>query len=186
MIITIAGAPGSGKTSVAKELAERLGYNFISVGDLLGQIAIERKITADELKAMGPEADRLIDAKQIEFAKTHEDGIIEGWISWKLIPDSFKILVTVDPDEGARRVFAETQSRDGKRQDERMYESVEDAKRTLAKRVENHLKRMQEVHGIDCILKPENFDFVLDTTDSPGPTQNADKIMDAMRRRGLI
>ncbi|MCX6741353.1 MAG: AAA family ATPase, partial [Candidatus Parcubacteria bacterium] len=45
MIITLSGKPGSGKTTVAKILAEKLGYKFYSTGDLRGQMAMKRGLT---------------------------------------------------------------------------------------------------------------------------------------------
>ncbi|MBU0540313.1 AAA family ATPase, partial [Patescibacteria group bacterium] len=53
MIITISGVPGSGKTTVAKILAERLGMKFYSMGDLRGKMATERGLTIDELNKLG-------------------------------------------------------------------------------------------------------------------------------------
>lgn len=53
MIITISGRQGAGKTTLAKNLSERLGYDFISVGDIQGQIARERGLTINELMELG-------------------------------------------------------------------------------------------------------------------------------------
>src|SRR5512135_2381569 len=96
MIITITGTPGAGKTSVAKELAKRLGMKFYSVGAIRGQMAIDRGITIHELNAMGTESDVIADQKQKELGASGENLIIEGRLSWFFIPDSFKVLVTVD------------------------------------------------------------------------------------------
>jgi cytidylate kinase len=186
MIITISGLPGAGKTSLAKELAKRLNLKLLSVGDIRGQMAIERGITIDELNAMGTEIDLLADQKQKEIAATNDNIIIEGRISWYLIPKSFKILVTVGPDEGARRIFEEKKLDDGKRGDERVYSSVEDAKDSIKKRVANDRERLHKLYGIDDFIKPDYFDLVIDTTRSKGPRENADKIMAALRERGLI
>lgn len=186
MIITINGLPGAGKTSVAKELAERLGFGYVSVGEIRGQMAIEKGITIDELNALGTESDRLADARQIEIGKSGKDMIVEGRVSWHLIPDSFKILVVVAPQEGARRIFEEQQQDMSLRADERKYASVDDAQKSIANRVESDRVRLGKLYGIDNFIAPENFDFVLDTTGSSGPKENADKIMAAMREKGLI
>ena len=53
MIITISGIPGSGKTTVGRMLAEKLGYKFYSIGDLRGKMAMERGMTIDQLNELG-------------------------------------------------------------------------------------------------------------------------------------
>lgn len=186
MIITINGLPGAGKTSVAKELAERLGFGYVSVGEIRGQMAIEKGITIDELNAMGTESDRLADAKQIEIGKSGKDMIVEGRVSWHLIPDSFKILVVVDPNEGARRIFEEQQKDMSLRADERKYASIDDARESIARRVASDKERLGRLYDIPNFINHAHFDFVIDTTQSSGPQENADKIIAAIKERGLI
>jgi cytidylate kinase len=45
MIITISGKAGSGKGTISKLLAEKLGYEHISIGDMKRKIAHEMGIT---------------------------------------------------------------------------------------------------------------------------------------------
>ena len=63
-IITLAGKPGSGKSTTSKKLAEWLGYERFSSGDLFRTIAKERGIdiltinqTAETEKAIDLEVD---------------------------------------------------------------------------------------------------------------------------------
>jgi len=49
MIITIGGEPGSGKSTVANIVAQKLGYKHYSTGDLRGEIAMRHGLTIDEL-----------------------------------------------------------------------------------------------------------------------------------------
>ena len=57
MILTIAGDPGSGKTTVAKKVAAQLGYNRYSGGDMRSTVAQERGMTIDELNDLGMKED---------------------------------------------------------------------------------------------------------------------------------
>jgi len=185
MIITITGTPGAGKTSVAKVLAKRLGMKFYSAGDILEKLADEKNVTIDELLSGGDEADHEVDGFQKKLGKTEDNIIVEGKISWHLIPRSFKILVTVDPDEGARRIF-EDKKIAGRRTDEPSYASSEEAKKVNNIRVERYVEKFKRLYGIDNYFAPSHYDFVLDTTDAKGPEENADRIMAAMKERGLI
>src|SRR5689334_16245543 len=100
MIISITGAPGTGKTSVGKLLAKRLGYNFYSVGDLRGKMAMERGLTIDELNKLGEKdasTDTMADDYQRELGRKEDNFIIEGRLSWHFIPHSFKVFLKCSP-----------------------------------------------------------------------------------------
>ncbi len=91
MIITISGLPGSGKSTVGKILAKKLGYEFMSLGDLRGKIAIDRGITIDELNHLGEKegwTDKEVDDYQREYGKTHDNLVVEGRLSFYFIPRS--------------------------------------------------------------------------------------------------
>jgi cytidylate kinase len=44
MIITISGLPGSGKTTVARMVAERIGFRHYSAGNMRGEMAIKTRM----------------------------------------------------------------------------------------------------------------------------------------------
>jgi CMP/dCMP kinase len=180
MIITITGTPGSGKTSVAKELAKRLGYKFISTGDRMAKIAEENNTTLDELLSRGDQTDRLVDDYQKKLGETEDNIIVEGKIAWFLIPKSFKILVTCDENVGAERIYNDRMA--GNRLDEPDYSSLDDAKKIIAARVTRFTNKFKRLYQVDNYIDPNNFDFVLDTTNAKGPDENADKIMAALGR----
>ena len=62
MIVTIDGPAGAGKSSVAKELAERLGFQFLDTGAMYRAVAwagLESKIDMADVNAMAELAARL-------------------------------------------------------------------------------------------------------------------------------
>ena len=164
MIISLAGLPGSGKTTVAKLLSKELGFPWYSMGDLRGKMAQERGITIDELNELGLTqdfTDREVDAYQKKLGETEDNFIAEGWMSWHFIPHALKIFLIVNPDIAAARIFQE--HRHATASDEPEYTSVEHTKETLARRVENSRKRYQQYYGVD-FLDHANYDLVIDTT----------------------
>lgn len=164
MIITITGLPGSGKTTVIKQLSELLGVPWYSVGNLRGKMAEDRGMTIDELNTLGETeafTDNEVDAYQKHLGESGESFVIDGRLSWYFIPNSFKIFLDVDPDVGAKRIF--DASKKGERNDEKTYSSVEEVKQFIAERVASDVRRYQKYYGID-FLDRSNYDLVLNTT----------------------
>ncbi|MFH1078525.1 MAG: cytidylate kinase family protein [Patescibacteria group bacterium] len=181
MIISISGAPGSGKTSVAKIVAERLGMAFHSVGGIRGRMALDRGLTLDELNRVG-EGDRTTDTSaddiQKKLGETEDGFVIEGRLSWHFIPQSFKVYLDCEPHEAARRVFESRRKRED-RDDEPAYASVEEAERVLADRVASDVRRYRTHYGLDY-RDPAHFDLVIDTTTIPSPEAVADRVLAAL------
>ncbi|MBI4280635.1 cytidylate kinase family protein [Candidatus Uhrbacteria bacterium] len=160
MIITLSGLPGSGKSTVGRRLAERLGYRFYSMGDLRGKMALERHLTIDELNVLGEKeewTDREVDEYQEKLGKTEDNLVIDGRLSFHFIPPSFKIFLTVDPRVGAERIFAR------QRPDEKTASSIEELQKQLQERVASDEARYGRWYGLN-FRHPKNFDLVIDST----------------------
>ncbi|MBP9828276.1 cytidylate kinase family protein [Patescibacteria group bacterium] len=177
MIITLAGYPGAGKTTVKDILAKRLGYKSYSMGDLRGKMAISRGITIDELNEIGmqdPSTDKDADAFQIELAKAEDNFIIDGWLSWHFIPQSFKVFLNIDPAIGAKRILAERQQTNN-REDERAYATVEEAQKALENRVNQSKERYKKWYNAD-FSDLGHYDLVIDTANLT-PTEVTEQIL---------
>lgn len=164
MIITITGLPGSGKTTVVKELSRRLGIPWYSIGDLRGIMAQDRGMTIDELNQLGETeafTDNEVDEYQKKLGTSGESFLMDGRLSWYFIPHSFKIFLDVDPQIGAQRIFDAERSQE--RPDEPAYTSPEEARGIVEKRVASDVKRYQQYYGVD-FLDRTNYDLVIDTS----------------------
>ena len=78
-IITITGDLGSGKSTVAKLIAEKTGMEYFSTGKIQRKIAEELKIDTLELNKRGKEdksTDNLIDGKLIAMNNDGTNNII--------------------------------------------------------------------------------------------------------------
>ncbi len=161
MIISISGLPGSGKTTVGKLLAKKLGFKFYSIGDLRGRMAMERGLTIDQLNEIGMKeewTDREVDEYQKELGEKEDNLIIESRLGFHFIPESVKIFLDVDLETGARRIF------ENQRPDEKRKESVKEIMRALKKRIENDRMRYKKYYGIEDFMNRSHYDIVIDTT----------------------
>lgn len=187
MIISISGVPGSGKTSAAKMLAARLGMPFYSVGGLRGKMAMERGMTIDELNALGEKdatTDTTIDDYQRELGKKEDHFVIEGRLSWHFIPHSFKVLLTCDPQEAARRIFDARARNDGDRHDEAQTLTIEETRAQLDHRIESDRLRYKKYYNLDY-QDPSHYDLVIDTTSNGGPERTMMTIAEAIEKTKL-
>ena len=106
MIVAIDGPAGSGKSTIAKEIARQLGFNKLDTGAMYRAVtfaALDRGIDLDDEAAI----DAL--AEQIEIRFTNDTGedtrlTIDGDIGTVVFPNAqVKVFLTADPRERARR-----------------------------------------------------------------------------------
>lgn len=165
MIITINGAPGSGKTTNAKKLALRLGWPRFYGGGIRRLKAKSMGLTLAEYNKLG-ETDRRTDFKVDNYlkqiAKKYNNCIIESRTAWYLIPNSIKIYIDVDEKTGAERVFKELQKHN-KRNEDKELNSAKAVLKSHQQRKLSDYKRYKKYYGFDLYNK-NNYDFILDTT----------------------
>jgi len=164
MIITIGGTPGSGKSTIAKMLAKKLGYTRYSMGDLRREIAKRKGMTLEEFNRMGerdPSTDRDVDEYQAQLGKEGDNLVIEGRASHHFIPHSVKIFLKSDLDEAGKRIWKELQQNIDR--NEGKIHSQEQMISALKRRQESDRKRYLKYYRND-FSNETKFDFVLDTT----------------------
>ncbi len=109
MHITITGRLGSGKSTVAKLIAEQHGFTYYSTGTIMRLLAEEAGISILEYNQRcmnDPTEDQKIDNRTRAFAIEHKDEnlVFDSRMAWFFAPDTFKVYVTVDPSVAAERV----------------------------------------------------------------------------------
>ncbi|MBN2368499.1 cytidylate kinase family protein [Candidatus Woesearchaeota archaeon] len=160
MIIAISGTAGSGKSTVAKILAEKLGYKHYSMGDFQREIAKAKGLSIlklMELEKTDPSIDRMVDEKQKKIGQTEDNFIIDAWLSPHFIPHAYKIFMDADPKIRSKRVS-------GKKREAETYKTEEEAVEAFRKREEINKERWIRYYGFDYTDK-KNYDLVVDTTD---------------------
>jgi predicted cytidylate kinase len=160
-IITISGDLGSGKTRVSQVLAARLGYKYISTGQIHRSIAEELLMNSLELNVHAesdPDIDKRVDSVLIRLASDGTNYVVDSRLAWHFVKNSLKVCLTVDPNLGAARVFA-----DSGRREEPLYANQAGAKAQLMARKESENRRFLSTYGIDC-ADLHNYDVVIDTS----------------------
>jgi cytidylate kinase len=158
MIITISGLHGTGKSTIAKLIAEKLRIKYYSTGQIFRDLAIEMNMNLEEFTKYveeNPEIDKKLDNKIIEIAQKGNiiiDSQLSGYIL-KAIAD-FKILLTCSLETRIKRMSD---------RDNNTYE--EKVKETLT-REKSELERFKRLYDIDLNNKEELnklYDIIIDT-----------------------
>ncbi len=106
MILTISGYPGSGKSSVAKDLASVLGFDYVSIGSLLRKMSLETHQSLLKISEKA-ERDKSIDYyldSHLKQLSNKDNLIVDARLGFYFIPKSFKMFFVVNLIEAARRV----------------------------------------------------------------------------------
>ena len=140
MIITIGGLAGSGTTTAAKILSEKLQIPYLSAGEIFRQMAVEKGMDIMEFGKFAEgndEIDLEIDRRQAMLAKEKQDLIVEGRLSAHFVEADLKIWFVAPLDIRIERICM----REGK--------TRETVKTEIITRGESEATRYQEIHGID-------------------------------------
>ena len=104
--VTIAGDIGSGKSTVAKRLAELVGVDALSTGGIQRQLAQKRGLTVLELNKLAEEdasIDRDIDSYLMGLSPG--DLVVESRMAWHFVPDTLKTYLYISDKAAARRIL---------------------------------------------------------------------------------
>jgi cytidylate kinase len=183
MILTISGTPGSGKSTIARFLAKKLGAERIYVGGIRRELAREKGMTLQELNEYAqthPETDVDVDTKAAaqarELEKKNKAVIVEGRTQFHFLPESLKIYIKVNPEEGARRIWKDLQDKKTQQQrNEGNIPSFEAMKKRIYEREEEDAARYKKYYGFDQ-RDESQYNLIINTT-AITATEAAEKIM---------
>ena len=181
MIITISGKAGSGKSTVARLLSEKLSLKHYSIGDLMRAIAHEKNLSLLELNKLA-ETDKSIDLeldnKLKELGKTKDNFVVDGRLAAFFIPNA-KVKVFLDTED---KVRAERILKD-KRQQEKS-KDLDEMIAVIRKREESEKKRYKQYYGADY-FDEKLYNFVIDTTNLT-PNKVVEKIIEFVKKNKSI
>ena len=169
--ISLAGDLGSGKSTVAKILIDRLGAEKYATGEAMRKFADELGMTVGEFNTYmetHPEYDKLIDRGLMDLSDDDRFLIIDSRMAWHFTKGTFKIYLSSDIETSSVRIMS------ANRQGEHDKTLEETMKNTRARRLSEQ-KRYSELYGVD-IKDLTNYTLVVDTTVAT-PSEIADVII---------
>ncbi|GBC70124.1 Cytidylate kinase [archaeon HR01] len=164
--ICISGFAATGKSTVARKLARRLGLRYVSGGDALKAVAVEMGYrpggrswweTSEGLRFLAMRRrdlsfDRRVDEKLVEIA-LEGDVVVDSWVlPWILRDRSYNIWVSASDEERARRMAR------------RAGIPVSRALRILRRRDSESKSIYERLYGIRLGEDFTPFHLILDTT----------------------
>jgi len=162
-IITIAGRPGSGKSTTSKLVAAKLGYKHFSTGDLFRAVGSERglDLLSTNLAAENhKDIDAIVDEKQREMGETKDNLVIDARLAWHWMPYSFKVFLNLDLEVAAKRIIANTDA--ARLRHEHVPDDPHEYAQILQQRLGSEAKRYMNTYQANP-YDTSNYDLVVDT-----------------------
>lgn len=163
-VICVSGLAGTGKSTLAKRLAEKYGLRYYSGGDALKELAKEQGYDINSqgwwespigLKFLNerlsdPKFDKAVDDKLLEYAK-QGNVLLDSWTMPWLLKGGFKIWLDASFEKRAARVA------------ERDSMTYEEAVKVLGEKEGRTKAIYKQLYGFVLGEDLAPFDFILDT-----------------------
>jgi len=162
-IITIAGAPGSGKSSTADLVARKLDFKRFSSGDFFRQIGLDLGLSVNGVNKRAetdPQIDVMTDEK-LRQLRDKEKIVIDSRTAYHWIPESFKVYLDLPPEIAKDRILNSLKVERLRQQSENM-STAEEVYKKITERFESEQKRYWDLYKIKNTDK-KNYDLIIDT-----------------------
>jgi cytidylate kinase len=153
--ITISGLPGTGKTTVARLLQQRLGLRYVYSGEIFRQHALKHHMSLEDFGKYCEshrEIDEELDRYQLEILREGNvilEGRLSGWLAYQNHIPAIKVLLQADLQIRADRIVQREQG------------DVEKRKQEILKREKSEASRYKSYYGVD-ISDTSIYDLIID------------------------
>jgi cytidylate kinase len=164
LVVCISGMAGTGKSTLAKKIAEKYGLKYYSGGDALRALAAERGYVSFsngwwessegleflEKRKGDPSFDKAVDDKLLEYA-AQGNVLLDSWTMPWLVKGGFKIWLSASVEKQAERISG----RDNM--------TVEESLKALREKESRTKAIYKKLYGFSLGEDFSPFDLILDT-----------------------
>ncbi len=179
MLVAISGPAGSGKTTLARLLSEKLGLKLISTGLVFRRMASDRGMDVLQFNLLAEKdhsIDTELDRRVVEEASGMKNCIVEARLACLMLKraglEPYCIYVTAAETVRASRIS----QRDGT--------GAEESLSMMRAREESERRRYMDIYSMDPTAT-SIYDLLLDSENS-SPEELAAASIDAMRKKGVV
>lgn len=169
--IAISGDIGTGKSTLARLLSEKLGWEYISAGNYFRKWYASQGMDVSKVYGIPEEEDRKMEAdfkkEMAEKSNVVFESRLAGWLA-KDYPETLKVLCTVSDSEAYKRVA------------KRDSVSEKEAEKLSKQRAGDLVDKFNKLYNVSDFLEPKYFDLVIDTTDL-SPDQVLQKVLERLK-----
>jgi len=179
-IITIAGRPGSGKSTASKGIAEELGYQHFSSGDLFRAIGKERGIDVTQTNVAAEkdvDIDYLVDQRLRDIGSNEDQIVIDSRMAWHWMPYSFRVYLDLNLEVAATRILANMTKE--RMESEHIPSNSHEYAAALQHRLDLEARRYKSLYDVNP-YDHSNYDLVVDTN-AHGPQEVLEEILAAYK-----
>lgn len=175
--ITVSGKIAVGSTTLAKRLAEVLGWKYINTGALQRQYDQQNGQNENLQGALNrsDEHEKAMEAQALKVLNEEVHVVYEAWLSGYVARDLeniLKVLVICSSDDiRVDRVM------------NRENVNLDMAKQFIRKREEENIAKWKKLYGTENFWDPAHYDLVIDTYSS-GQLETLGKVLDTLGYKG--
>jgi len=150
--IVLSGLAGSGKSTIGKIISQKLGFEFVSMGDYARKYALENfSMNINEFQLYcdkTPGVDELLDETFIQYCNSKVNLVIDYRLGFYLLSNVFTVLLTVSDLEAAKRI-----NYSGRQHEDAI---------TIKNRNAQMIQRFQNKYNVNFI-DPHNYQMLVNT-----------------------